>query len=123
MATKAEKFRDFLEIAARLSSVAVIILITALTADRGLRFEGMSAMALLMFAFFPIGIVIGMVLGWTKPILGGSITLICALIYYTLYVIQNGTIPLGETFYVFPAPGGAFLVKGIADILIMNQSK
>ncbi|ARN56634.1 DUF7670 domain-containing protein [Sedimentisphaera salicampi] len=123
MATNAEKFRNFLEIAARLSSVAVIILITALTADRGLRFEGMSAMAIVMFIFFPVGIVVGMVLGWTRPILGGSITIICALIYYTLYIIQNGVIPLGETFYVFPAPGGAFLLKGIADVMISNQSK
>ena len=116
------KLSEIVETLARISCVGVILLIFVLTADRGIRFDKVTIIGTIMFIFFPIGITAGMIFAWSKPILGGIITIVCAFIYYTLYTISYKTIPLGETFYLFPFPGVIFLISGLLSRSVARQS-
>ncbi len=50
--------------------------------------------------FFPFGVVVGMVVGWFRDGVGGSITAISLLLFYALDVLFTGTSPSG--YYLYP---------------------
>jgi hypothetical protein len=61
-------------------------------------------------AFFPVGVVAGMVVAWRREGLGGGITVLSLLAFYGVYgALLSGDFPRGWAFIVFAAPGGLFL--------------
>lgn len=99
------------------------MLVVMVVADRGLRFENMRVADVVRFIFFPLGLVVGTIFGWTRPLLGGIIAGFSAVMYFTLAMIQSGNIPVGETYFVFPIPGFLFLIKGIIDAGLNRAKK
>ena len=67
------------------------------------------------FFFFPAGVIAGMLLGWWREVLGGTVTVLSLLGFYLIYGwLLNGQIWLGASFIVFALPGILFLISGLA---------
>ncbi len=70
----------------------------------------------LLLAFFPIGVALGMVLGWWRELLGGIITAIALAGFYAIE-LSSGTIHPNPAyllnFAIFALPGLMFLALGL----------
>ena len=62
--------------------------------------------------FFPLGVVIGMLVAWWKEGAGAGITLVSLLAFYGVYGLLSGN-RLGGWFVAFAAPGFLFLISSI----------
>ena len=67
--------------------------------------------------FFPVGVVVGMIVAWWKEGVGAGITLASLLAFYGVYGFLQGS-PVGGWFIVFASPGFFFLLYWI-----MSRSK
>ena len=65
--------------------------------------------------FFPLGITVGMLLGWRWEIFGGSVTVLSLLAFYKVMYAANGEFPDGLWFLIFALPGFLFLYCGLSD--------
>lgn len=65
-------------------------------------------------AFFPFGLIIGLVLAWWKERLGGAIAIGSVVGFYLIYeLLINSSWPRGWWFAVFAIPGALFLLYGL----------
>jgi len=65
---------------------------------------------LLAMVFFPLGIIVGVVVAWWKEGLGGGITIASLLIFYLIFVtLLREDLARGVWFLVFALPGFLFL--------------
>lgn len=61
--------------------------------------------------FFPLGLVIGLMISWRNEGFGGAISVISLFAFYFIYgLILSGRIWQGWTFIMFAIPGFLFLV-------------
>lgn len=67
----------------------------------------------LVLAFFPFGVVLGMVVGWWRELLGGIITLVGLVGLYAWMIARDGRPPSGPYFVLFALPGLLFLACGL----------
>ena len=64
--------------------------------------------------FFPVGVVVGMLVAWRKESWGGGITVLSLFAFYGVYGYWlSGAFPRGWAFVVFSAPGILFLVTAL----------
>lgn len=63
-------------------------------------------------AFFPLGVVVGMIVAWWKEDLGASISLL-SLAFYGVYGLLLGSHVHGWAFIVFASPSFLFLLYSI----------
>jgi hypothetical protein len=68
----------------------------------------------MLMAFFPFGVMAGMVLGWWKELYGGLFTVVSLAIFYMLMIVQRGQFPPGPYFILFALPGVMFLAAALA---------
>lgn len=94
---------------ARVWSVASVGLVVAFIVGEGSHPSGPNEW--LGFVLFPVGISVGMILGWWKEGLGGSITVGSLLAFYAVHLTTAGTFPKGWAWLVFAAPGFLFLLS------------
>jgi len=64
-------------------------------------------------AFFPIGVVVGMIIAWWKENVGASISLLSLLAFYGVYGFLLGSHIHGWAFIVFASPSFLFLLYSI----------
>jgi len=64
-----------------------------------------------LFAFFPFGVCVGMVVAWWNERLGGLITIICCGLFYLLHLAVSGRFPRGPFFLLFSLPGFLFIIS------------
>jgi len=69
----------------------------------------------ILFAFFPLGVSAGMVLGWWIEMSGGVFTLLSLAGFYAVHLAVAGHLPGGPWFAVFSLPGLLFLLAAFAD--------
>ena len=62
-----------------------------------------------LFALFPVGVTIGLILGLWRGRIGGWIATICLVSFYVSFLIIRGDLPGGPFFVLFSA-GGPMLV-------------
>jgi len=72
-----------------------------------------------LVAFFPIGVVAGMVLGWWREGAGSLVSLAALLAFYIADLMFTGTFPGGPFFLLFTLPGFLF---GIVWLLEKPES-
>ncbi|MGD0012661.1 MAG: hypothetical protein ABSE93_29480 [Terriglobia bacterium] len=94
---------------ARVWSVASVGLVVAFIVGEGSHPSGPNEW--LGFVLFPVGISVGMILGWWKEGLGGSITVGSLLAFYAVHLTTAGTFPKGWAWSAFAAPGFLFLLS------------
>ena len=64
--------------------------------------------------FFPVGLIIGLILAWRKELPGGAIAVGSVLAFYFVYgLLLNGSLQQGWWFILFAIPGALFLAYGI----------
>ncbi len=66
-----------------------------------------------LFLFFPVGICAGMLLAWRWELYGGTLTVLCLLMFYGLHVLFGHSFPNGPWFLIFAFPGFLFLGIGL----------
>ena len=66
---------------------------------------------LLEFLFFPVGMVIGLLIAWRFEALGGGISLGSFVLFYLLNYAKAGSFPRGWAFFGFSIPGILFLLS------------
>jgi hypothetical protein len=72
-----------------------------------------TAMEWVGLAFFPIGIIMGLVFALWKEVLGGVITVLSLIGFYIWHFVVSGHLAAGPWFALVAAPGFLFLVAGL----------
>jgi hypothetical protein len=72
----------------------------------------------LLFLFFPIGIVVGFVVAWWRELAGGLITIGSLAAFYVCAFVLSGRWALGPYFLLFAAPG----FFHVASALIVSRA-
>lgn len=70
-----------------------------------------------MLTCFPGLVVIGMGLGWWRPLVGGLVTAGGLVAFYAVHQVVAGHVPSGPWFVIFALPGLFFLVDGMLGVL------
>jgi hypothetical protein len=60
--------------------------------------------------FYPLGVVVGMILAWFRPGVGGTVTVGSLLGFYLVQLLLWGDLPGGPFFVLFASPGFLFLL-------------
>jgi len=92
---------------ARAWGIASLVLIAAFIA--GERSLPGTLSEWLGFAFFPVGILAGMIVAWWREGPGGSITVGSLVAFYSVHFATSGVFPRGPAWVAFAAPGFLFL--------------
>ena len=100
----------FIEVLARVGSIASMTLLLMLFLGEGLDPSKISSNEWVGLLFFPIGVAIGMVIAWWKEGVGSAVTLASLLGFYVVwgYLLRNHI--GGWWFVVFASPGFLFLL-------------
>ena len=61
------------------------------------------------FAFFPVGILVGMFVAWWREGTGGAITVGSLVVFYLVHSATSGVFPRGVAWLAFAAPGFLFM--------------
>lgn len=69
----------------------------------------MAPREMLLCLFFPIGVCVGMIVGWFREGLGGAITAVSLALFYAAHYAQWGCPPGGWAFLLFSSGGLMFL--------------
>lgn len=96
---------------ARILSLATISILFFFFIGEGFDVSKIGLNEWLGLMFFPLGLVIGLMISWRNEGLGGAISVISLFAFYFIYgLILNGRIWQGWTFIMFAIPGFLFLV-------------
>ena len=105
----------FLRLAARSSSIVCLAIILLFFLGEGFAFERVTLEQWIGLGFFPVGVLIGLVLAWREELIGGAITLLSIGGFYLVYGwLLNSTFRLGWAFVPFLLPGLLFVAYGLA---------
>jgi hypothetical protein len=96
--------------AARLLSVASIAVIAMFVVGEPPVPGRVTAREWGALAFFPLGVVVGMVVAWWREAVGVAIGLGSLACFYIYFVLLTGAAPRGVWFAVFSSPLALFLV-------------
>ena len=99
-----------IELLARVGSIASITLLLMLFAGEGLHPSQVAPRQWLGLVFFPLGVIVGMIIAWWKEGLGAAITLGSLLAFYFVYGYLMRYHIAGWAFIVFASPGFLFLL-------------
>ena len=99
-----------IELLARVGSIASITLLLMLFAGEGFDPSHVTTRQWVGLFFFPLGVIVGMVIAWWKEGLGAAITLGSLLALYVVYGYLMRYHIAGWAFLVFASPGFLFLL-------------
>ena len=99
-----------LELLARVGSIASITLLLMLFAGEAFEPSHVTAKQWVGLFFFPLGVMVGMVIAWWKEALGAAITLGSVLALYVVYGYLMRYHIGGWAFVVFASPAFLFLL-------------
>jgi len=102
---------------ARVSSLLVIGLILLFFIgegiDKGFDLSTLNSRDLLLMVFFPLGMMLGFVIGWWKEFSGGLTAILSVVLFHVVYYAYTNGFPRGPWFMVFGLPGAFFLLAGM----------
>jgi hypothetical protein len=121
MASPYPKLALALRWAARLTSLLSIgVLLLFITGEDGLispaNWAKVRPAEWVALTFFPLGVMLGLVLAWWREWVGASVTLLSLAAFYAACVLQSGRLPVGPWFLIFCSPAflffGSWLARG-----------
>jgi hypothetical membrane protein len=95
---------------ARLLSLASIGLLLMFMFGEGLNPTKLHARELILLCFFPIGVIVGMILAWRRESLGGMVAVASLAAFYAVHWAGAGRWPQGAAFLAFTCPAFLFLL-------------
>ena len=105
---------------ARLSSLASLGLLLLIFFFLLMDLGALTSTEIWGLIFFPLGVTLGMLLGWRWEVLGGSMTVLSLLAFYKVMYAANGRFPDGLWFLLFALPGLLFLYCGLCKPVTMR---
>lgn len=75
----------------------------------------------LLLAFFPIGLLVGLVLAWWREIPGAVVALGSMAAFYAICFVARGGVPTGPWFAVLALPAVVFLIAGVLARGMRNE--
>lgn len=93
---------------ARLLSLAVIAIIIAFLGEGTPKPKEW-----LLIAFFPIGLLVGLVLSWWREIVGALVAIASMAGLYAISFALSGKVPTGPYFELLASPALFFLIAGV----------
>lgn len=99
-----------IELLARVGSIASITLLLMLFVGEELNPSHITPRQWVGLFFFPLGVMVGMIIAWWKEGLGAAITLGSLLAFYVVYGYLMRYHIAGWAFIVFASPGFLFLL-------------
>lgn len=67
---------------------------------------------LAMFILFPVGVALGLAIGWRRELLGGIVAVSSLAMFYFVHFVVDGRFPGGPWFLIFTLPGFLFFALG-----------
>ena len=110
-----------IEMLARVGSVASITLLVMLFQAEALHPSQVANHEWLALIFFPMGVMIGLVIAWWKEGLGASVTLISLLAFYFVYGYLLRYHISGWAFVLFASPAFLFLFHWLLYRELQNR--
>lgn len=110
-----------IELLARVGSIASITLLILLFMGEGIHPSEISPREWAGLLFFPIGVMVGMIVAWWKEGLGSAVTLGSLLAFYLVYGYLLRNHIGGWAFLTFASPGFLFLLHWL--LLDMRERK
>lgn len=98
------------ELLARVGSIASITLLIIIFQAEAFHPSEIAPKEWFGLIFFPIGVVVGMIIAWWKEGLGASVTVGSLIAFYFVYGYLLSTHVGGWAFVVFASPGFLFLL-------------
>ena len=95
---------------ARVLSILAVGVVLLFAIGEGLNLAHFTARALVLFAFFPVGVSLGMALAWRWEGLGGGITVASLAGFYLAHRLMSSGFPRGYALVALAAPGFLFLL-------------
>jgi hypothetical protein len=95
---------------ARLTSLASVGMLSLFLFGEPFDFGRVSAREWVGLAFFPLGVVIGMIIAWWKEGVGAAISLASLMGFYAIFGWLLGSRVKGPWFLVFTLPAFLFLI-------------
>lgn len=103
----------YLRLLARVTSLVSLLGLGLLYFGEGVDATHLTAVDWVGFAFFPIGVILGMGLAWRLEWAGGLLSITSlGCFYLTSSLFTNGGAPPGWAFVVFTSPAVVFLLTG-----------
>ena len=99
-----------IELLARVGSIASITLLILLFMEEAFHPSEISPNEWAGLLFFPIGVMIGMIVAWWKEGLGSAVTLLSLVAFYLVYGYLLRNHIGGWVFIAFASPGFLFLL-------------
>jgi hypothetical protein len=102
-----------LRVVARGASIVCLAIILLFFLGEDFALGTLSVEEWIGFAFFPVGVLVGLVLAWREELIGGVITLASVAGFYLVYGwVFNSTLRMGWAFLPFVLPGILFVIYG-----------
>ena len=102
---------------ARLFGAACLAILLLFIFGEDFDWSKISAKEFVGLLFFPVGLIIGLILAWRRELLGGAISAGSVLALYVIYGwFLNGSLGQGWWFIVFAIPGVLFFAYGILSM-------
>ncbi len=95
---------------ARVLSILAVGIVLLFAFGEGLNLSQFTPRELVLFAFFPLGVCLGMIVAWRWEGLGGGITMASLAAFYLVNHLSSSSFPRGFAFVALAAPGLLFLV-------------
>lgn len=117
-------FLFILRWSARIIGLAVLLLLVLFYLGEGVDLRGVAAREYIGFLFFPVGLVVGIAVGWRDELIGGLISASSTAAFYLIYgALLSGSIMQGSAFLVFSIPGFLFLAYGLFDRIHLSHNE
>jgi hypothetical protein len=112
---KSKQLISILRWLARLGSLVSVVLLLLFLFGEGLHPSQLTLTEVVGLLFFPIGVMVGMLLGWRWETPGGAVTVLSLLAFYKVMYAASGRFPEGIWFALFALPGLLFLYCGLCN--------
>ena len=102
-------FAQILHWVARSLSVVSIFVLLLFVVGEGFNPAALRSREWALMIFFPIGVIAGMAVAWSREGLGGAIAVVSLIAFYLMHLLFSGGFPRGWAFVAFASPGFLFL--------------
>lgn len=100
-----------LQLTARALSLISIGVILLFFLGEGINPSVLTLKEYLLLPFFPLGVLLGMIIAWKNEALGGTITTLSLALFYFMHgLVKSGGFPRGWLFFALSFPGFLFLL-------------
>lgn len=99
---------------ARLASVVCLAIIFLFFIGEGFDARSVAFREWIGLAFFPFGVLVGLVLAWREEIAGGIVAIASVIAFYLVYgLVLSGNLWQGWAFLPFLVPAALFVLYGL----------